>query len=218
MFTFPPQAAFNRPVPKSRIYDHAKPSKAVRARFVSEVGEIVWSYKLAPETINLPPSADVHEIQVFTLTLKTEELSETVLRTIDEAIPSPLFFRLCHGKKTQGRIAYKRPSAAGGQAWVVEDYFSGPWQPTEANCPQLPVALDLGQLYAGLLNPYLQPPARLGETLAQHVSRLQEIRRLTREADALADGLAKEKQFNRQVEFNAKLRGHKQAIQNLQSA
>ena len=106
MFTFPPQASFNRPVPKSRIYDHAKPSKAIRARFVREVEEIIWSYKLAPETINLPSGADVREIQVFTVTLKTPELSEEVLRTIDEAIPSPLFFRLIHGNRIQGRVAY----------------------------------------------------------------------------------------------------------------
>jgi hypothetical protein len=173
---------------------------------VQEVEEIVWSYKLAPETINLPPGANVHEIQVFTLILKTAELSEAVLRTIDEAIPSPLFFRLSHGQRIQGRVAYKRPSEASGKAWVVEDYFSGPWLPSHTQFPSMPVALDLGQVYALLLSPYLHPPARTGESLAQHVARLREIRCLTQEAADLADRLPKEKQFNRQVELNAQLR------------
>lgn len=218
MFTFPPQAAFNRPVPKSRIYDHAKPSKAIRARFVREVEEIIWSYKLAPETINLPSGADVREIQVFTVTLKTPELSEEVLRTIDEAIPSPLFFRLLHGNRIQGRVAYKRPSAASSKAWVVEDYFAGPWQPASTTFPAMPIALDLGQIYAKLLGPYLQPPARKGETLTQHVARLQEIRRLIREADDLAERVRKEKQFNRQVALNAQLRSIKQQVSNLKAS
>jgi hypothetical protein len=218
MFTFPPQASFNRPVPKSRIYDHAKPSKAIRARFVREVEEIIWSYKLAPETINLPSGADVREIQVFTVTLKTPELSEEVLRTIDEAIPSPLFFRLIHGNRIQGRVAYKRPSAASSKAWVVEDYFSGPWQSINTIFPPMPIALDLGQIYAKLLSPYLEPPARKGESLPEHLARLLEIRRLNREAADLGERLRKEKQFNRQVELNNQLRSIKQQLSNLEAS
>lgn len=126
MLTFPQQAAFNRTIAETRIYDHAQPSKAVRNRFVQEVESIVWSYKLAPETINLPSSPGVHEIQVFTLTAKIPEVSEIVLRTIDEAIPSPLFFRICHDDRVRGRIAYKRPSEAATDAWVVEDGFTRP--------------------------------------------------------------------------------------------
>ena len=210
MFTFPPQAAFNRTIAKTRIYDHAQPSKAVRARFVQEVESIVWSYKLAPETINLPPSPGVHEIQVFTLTAKTPELSEIVLRTIDEAIPSPLFFRICHGDRVRGRIAYKRPSEAAADAWVVEEGFTGPWHAAASAFPPLPAVLDLGQLYARLLEPYLKPPARSGETLAAHLARLRELRRVTREAEALSADLTKEKQFNRKVELNARLRSLKQ--------
>lgn len=210
MFTFPPQAAFNRTIAKTRIYDHAQPSKAVRARFVQEVESIVWSYKLAPETINLPPSPGVHEIQVFTLTAKTPELSEIVLRTIDEAIPSPLFFRICHGERVRGRIAYKRPSEAAADAWVVEEGFTGAWHPAATAFPPLPAVLDLGQLYARLLEPYLQPPARSGEPLPAHLARLRELRRVIREAEALSADLTKEKQFNRKVELNARLRSLKQ--------
>jgi len=215
MFTFPSQAAFNRTIAKTRIYDRAQPSKAVRARFVQEVESIVWSYKLAPETINLPPSPGVHEIQVFTLTAKTPELSEIVLRTIDEAIPSPLFFRICHGDRVRGRIAYKRPSAAAADAWVIEEGFTGPWHPATTKFPPLPAVLDLGQLYARLLEPYLQPSARPGENLMAHLARLRELRRVSREAEALAADLAKEKQFNRKVELNARLRSHRQSIESL---
>ena len=48
------QAEVNRPVPKNKIYGYAIPSRAIRNRFVSHVGEILWKYKLAPETVDLP--------------------------------------------------------------------------------------------------------------------------------------------------------------------
>lgn len=210
MFTFPPQAKVDRPIPKTRIYDRARPTKAVRERFVREVESIVWSYKLAPETINLPAAPGVAEIQVFTVLAKTPDVSEVLLRTIDTAIPSPLFFCLRHGDRVRAHVAYKRPSEAAAEAWVVEEGFSGPWHPADTAFPPLPLALDLGQLYARLLTPLLDPPARLGEPLPQHLARLRELRRVSREAEALADRLAKEKQFNRKVELNARLRSLKQ--------
>lgn len=67
MFVYPPQAALNRTLPKSKIYGHAKPGLGIRERFVAQVSDIVWKYKLAPETLNLPGRAAVAEIQVSRL-------------------------------------------------------------------------------------------------------------------------------------------------------
>lgn len=53
LFEYPTKAAFNRIVPKAKFYERSKPSKTVREKFVSQVGQVVWSFKLAPETINL---------------------------------------------------------------------------------------------------------------------------------------------------------------------
>ena len=54
MFAYPQQAEVNRQVPKNKIYAHAKPGRSIRDRFVSQVAEIIWKYKLAPETVNVP--------------------------------------------------------------------------------------------------------------------------------------------------------------------
>ncbi len=45
-----PRGARNRILPKSKIYAHAQPSRAVRKRFVEQVDEIVWSYVLGRKT------------------------------------------------------------------------------------------------------------------------------------------------------------------------
>ncbi len=83
LFAWPKQAEFNRVLPKNKIYEHARPSRSIRERFVEEVDQIVWKYKLSPETVNLPARPGVPEIQIFTISLRTAELSASILRTIE---------------------------------------------------------------------------------------------------------------------------------------
>ncbi len=123
LFAFPPNAAFNRVIPKTKFYEHANPTPTLKAKFVSEISQVVWSYKLSPETINLAPSEGVQEIQVFTITLKGESIDSSVLTAIDRSIPSPIIFELHRTKDARTVAAYKRPNEAGGAGWVVGDYF-----------------------------------------------------------------------------------------------
>ena len=95
MFIYPAKAEFNRTRPKVKIYANAKPAKSVKAKFVSQVSEIVWKYKLSPETTNLAARGGFSEIQVFEITLKAQELDIEVLMAIDKAIPYPILYRLC---------------------------------------------------------------------------------------------------------------------------
>jgi hypothetical protein len=104
MFDYPKQAELNRILPKSKIYAHARPGRALRDCFTSQIGEIVWKYKLSPETVNLPARQGIHEIQVFVIALKTAALAPEVLRTIDRSIPSPLFFELTF----QNQVRFRR--------------------------------------------------------------------------------------------------------------
>jgi hypothetical protein len=108
MFVYPEHSKVERVLPKNKIYGYAQPSRGIRQRFISEVDEIVWRYKLAPTTIHLPARSGVEEIQVFQIALKTGELREDVLRTIDRAIPSLLFFELTFQEKVRFTAAYKR--------------------------------------------------------------------------------------------------------------
>ncbi len=85
MFAYPPQAELNRSLPKSKPYANGRPSRALRDRFTSQIGEVVWKYKLSPETVNLPARQGIHEIQVFSIDLKTGALAPDLLRTIDRS-------------------------------------------------------------------------------------------------------------------------------------
>jgi len=215
IFTYPKQAEFNRVLPKSKIYEHGKPTRAVRDGFVAQINQIVWQYKLAPETINLPSRPGVPEIEIFSLELKTPEVSEDVLRCIDKAIPLPIFYNLTFEGRVKTVAAYKRPSDADASRWVVDAYFASPWQPADGERSALPVALDMAGLYEQMLRRLMPFPARSGETLKDHVERLSQLRSRQTEYAKLEARLHKEKQFNRKVELNSQLRTIKTSIETL---
>lgn len=206
LFAYPKQAQFGRVLPKNKIYEHAAPGPAIKALFVEQVEQIVWQYKLAPETINLPAKPAVPEIQIFDVTLKTPELDHEVLRCIDKAIPFPIFFQLYHGQRVKPMATYKRPSDADGSKWVIDGYFAGEWQSLDTPRQPLPVVLDLQGLYEHLLRHLLPLPARDQEPLKQQVERIVHWQSKQTEYEKLQARLNKEKQFNRKVEINAELR------------
>lgn len=217
LFNYPKQALFGRVLPKNKIYQHAAPSPAVKELFVQQVEQIVWQYKLAPETINLSAKPGIPEIQVFDICLKTPNLDEAVLRCIDKAIPYPIFFQLLYNDRIKIVAAYKRINEADSEKWVVDGYFASDWLPQESERQSLPVALDLGLLYEQLLRQLLPSPPRTGESLKDQIERLSQLQSKQNEYQKLEAKLHREKQFNRKVELNAQLRTLKAAIEVLKN-
>ncbi len=213
LFAYPKQAAFGRNLPKTKIYEHTRLTTAMRTKVVSQIEKIVWQYKLAPETINLPSKKGVPEIEVFTVTLKTPEIGAEVLRCIDNAIPFPIIYELIYDGRVKVAAAFKRPSEADSSKWVTDIYFESAWQRIEAKRKSLPVALDLGRLYEQILRELMPVSPCPGETVSEQVERVGIIRGKQSEAVKLEARLRKEKQFNRKVEINAELRNLRKEIE-----
>lgn len=214
-FDYPKAAAFGRVVPKSRIYEHAGAGTALRDLFVTQVDQIVWKFKLAPETMNLAATRSVSEIQVFGISLRTGKLDEEVLRAIDRAIPFPLIFELSWSGKRKAIAAFKRPSDADATKWVVSAYFAADWTPDDAPRRALPVALNLGGLYDAILTALMPATVATSEDIQERVARMEAIRAKTREVDRIKVRLAREKQFNKRVAINAELRAARLELERL---
>jgi hypothetical protein len=204
LFSYPPQAAFGRTLPKNKLYEKSGANTRLKDLFVAQVDQIVWQYKLAPETINLSARPGVPEVQVFSIHLKTPELHHDVLRCIDGAVQYPIVFELNYEGRTQMVACHKRPSEADAHQWVCSDYFSNAWQPATAPRQALPVALDLAALY--------ESPQ---EKLADLVLRLGKLNGLQRDIQKTQGQLAKENQFNRKVGINAQLRQLKTELEEM---
>jgi hypothetical protein len=223
LFAYPAAARFDRVMPKNKIFAHAKPPRRLQKRFADEVAQIVWSYKLSPDTIRLPARNGVDEVQVFTITLKPGAASadpdasppEDLLRCIDKAVPSPLIFEVATDARVRVVAAYKRQSDADPSKWVLGEYHASPSLPLNAPRSPLPVALDLAALYAAIIRTLLPLPARPGEPLRDHADRAAAAKTLERECRTLEARLAREPQFNRKVELNAQARALRQQLDQL---
>ena len=219
LFAYPKQAEFGRVLPKNKIYEHSGANTRLKDLFVEQVEQIVWRYKLAPETINLAAKPGVPEIQVFAIQLKTPELSREVLRCIDGAIPFPIIFEVTQGQGaeacTKVVAAYKRPSDTDSASWVCSNYFESGWIPATSEREPLPLALDLGGLYEQLLHKLMPIAKRTHEALRDVMARAEQVTAKAREVAMTEARLAKEKQFNRKVEINATLRQLKTELEQL---
>lgn len=207
LYRWPAAAEFGRTVPKTKFYEHASVSSALRERFVVEVQRITWAFKLADSTVHLRSSTSVPEIQVFIIDAKGDDVSDGVLAVIDKAVRFPIIFEVNRGGADAGvtrmvaahkQLGQQRPSISG--------YFTTEWVDAGTPRAKLPPALDLPTLYAALLSPILPVPALPGEALSDAVDRVARARKLERKVASMEKRLRNEPQFNRKVELRRELR------------
>jgi hypothetical protein len=204
---WPKSAEVGRIVPKQKFCEHAKIATATKQKFIDDVQQIVWAFKLAEETVGLRGTEEVPEIQIFSIQAKDDDISNLVLATIDRAIPLPIVFELrrqSHGDE-QLRVTAAHKTATSTKPKPAA-YFTSGWLPAGSDRKQLPPAIDLLRLYGQLLSPLLPTPVKPEEGLTQAIVRSDEIRRLEREISRLETMMKSEPQFNRKVELRRKLK------------
>ncbi|WP_104136688.1 DUF4391 domain-containing protein [Cryobacterium sp. Y62] len=213
LYLWPAAARFGRPVPKTKFYEKATISPAVRGKFVSEIQRITWAYKLSDETIHLRSNTAVPEIQIFAIDAKDDDVTDGVLAAIDKAIPTPIIFEINRGLGDHGTTrmtaAYKQIGAGIPR---LSSYFTTDWHRANATRALLPPALDLSGLYTSLLAPILPIALRPGEASSDASGRMELGRKLEREIAAMDKKLRTEPQFNRKVELRRQLRDRTAAL------
>lgn len=215
LWQFPDRARVGRPISKSTLYAQSRINATLKALFVEQVVQIVWEYKLAPETLNLPEQPGVLEIQVFSIELRTAELDLAILRYIDQVIPLPTLFELRRGGQRCWIACYKH--IVDGEKPVLSDYFAGDWVMEAGPRVGLPVVLNLQQLYEKLLQELILVRARPSEALSALVERALQVRDKQKEIRQITSRLNKEKQFNRKLEINSVLQQLQKELERLTS-
>jgi len=203
-------------VAKSKIYEHAHTSTALKDKFVTQIDKITWQYKLAPETINLTATPAVPEIQIFDIRLKGDEIDEALLKIIDKAIPFPIFYQIYRGDEVKVKASYKRPSDADKSKWVTEAYIESDWMPRDTQKRALPIALDLGKLYEQMLKALIPKTLPIVETqgsMKEQMELIEAIKTKERAYDKLKAKRDREKQFNKKVKLNEELKKLKKEIE-----
>jgi hypothetical protein len=216
LFHYPDKALVSRIIPKNTIYQKASANTKIKDLFVEQIDSIVWEYKLATETINLPATPLVSEIQIFDIRLKGEEIDLDVLKVIDSAIPFQIFFRVFTNSSIKVFSIYKALSDTTHKNFF-ESYSTTEWLSLDTQTHALPIAVNLQNLHEQLFRALLTHQPKPDETLLQQLTRLDELRQRQIEYQKLEVKLHKEKQFNRKVEINNQLQKLKPIINTLTS-
>lgn len=217
LYRLPQRALFNRRIPKNKFYEHLAADTKLKNLFIEQVENIIWKYKLAKETINLEPTPEVQEIQVFEIQLKQKTLATEILENIDRAIPYPILYVLIYQEEGKLVIAYKQRSQIDEDRFVVKSYYESFWQPVSEIVVDLPSGLNLNAVYEGYVRRLLPVQASKDEALEVTVERHLEIEKLKREIDRLEKKIRNEKQFNRKVEYNLELQRKRRELKQLEN-
>ncbi len=207
LYQWPAGARFGARVPKEKFYERGAVPAAVREKFVSDVRRITWTHKLAEETINLPSTTAVPEIEIFELDSKGDDVADAVLSSIDKAVPNPIIFEIARessGRREVRMVAAHKPR--GTAAPKAQAYYTTRWMAADAERSILPTVISLPALYAALLAPLTPIDVRPGEDVFGVAERLVAVRQLEREIAMLERKLRSEPQLNRKVELRRMLK------------
>lgn len=206
MHDFPLSTEFNKRIPKQKFYKNLSVSPILKRIFVEQIRVIWWRNKIAPSTMNLAAGETVTEIEVFEVCLSTPQLDEAVLRQIDKEIPYHILFLLEYEGKYQAWTAYKEAAGSGSNAFKIGTYYHTDWMEESA----LPLKLDglnTDKVYENFVRQIAgETLSGADETLKESVERDKRRQELQKQIAILQVKVRREKQLNKQVELNTKLK------------
>jgi len=205
MFNLPERTLCNKKIPKNKFYEKLEAGTRLKDLFVAQIDQVVWKHKLSKETVNIEPTDDVSEIQVFELFLKQRELSREILESIDKSIPYPILHVLIYKNEAKLAIAYKLKNLNNENRSIVQSYYESEWKPVSEVSMNLISGLDLKSVYENIIK-YLMPIKPLKhEDFAETIGRQAQVEAIDNEIKKLETKIKNEKQFNLKVSLNIEL-------------
>ena len=202
LLRYPETTLFGKTVPKKYFYDQLEVSAKMKQRFVNNIEEIVWLYKLAPTTLNVQKGEQVGEIEIMLCPLKDVDCPVDVFKFISQKIPHHIVFILQYGNSYRLLIQY-------GQ-----DSFVSSW------CKQEELSLKiegqtLDRIYDGFVGQLTGIGSRDSESLQEIIRLKKEIKKLSDKIETMQRQIRREPQLNRQMAMNGEARALKQQLQAL---
>lgn len=215
MIQFPPSTLVKKTVPKTAFYKHLDVNARLKARFMEDIARILWWAKLAPSTLHVEDGKTVHEITVFHVALKCEDVPDDVFLTIDKQMPRHILFVLQFEERCCLLLNYKEWIDESKGTFRIIQSLRTAW--TDSEVLQLTIegaTLDkVYESFAGQISGF-------GTTNAADTKRIielqQQLMQKQRAVETMQKKVRSEKQFNRQMQLNAEARNLKRELEMLQ--
>ncbi len=189
MFELPKDCYVNKFLPKKIFYEKVGVSSGVKDEFVNLVDRITWLYKLSPDTIGIPKTENIEEIQIFQIDVREKELPLAVIKTITKGVQYKILFLIKYNDDFTYSIK------------VEDNIYSSNWN-EEINFEFNAINLEI--VYENIVKLIIKE-----ESNEKQFDKIIEEKNykveLEKKINQLRLKIKNEKQFNRKMELNMKL-------------
>ena len=98
-------------------------------RFVNDVVNITWLYKLSASSLNVTDTEEMKEIEVFVVNLKQPDCPQDLFTFIDTNMPHHIDFVLVHDEYAMLLINNKDWTDDTHTKFRIRQTFASPWMP-----------------------------------------------------------------------------------------
>ena len=186
----------------------------MKSRFVNDVVNITWLYKLSASTLNVTDTEDMKEIEVFVVNLKQPDCPTDLFTFIDTNMPHHIVFILVHDNSAILLINYKDWTDDKHTKFRIRQEFASPWVPL--NTIELNVQ---GQSLPRIYDNFVAQVSGIGEhkagSMADIVDLKKQIAKTEAELQSLEKRMRKEPQLDRQLAMNKQVKDKRKALEEL---
>lgn len=205
MIVFPKSTLVGKTVPKAAFYKNLEVNARMKQRFVDEVASVTWVAKIAPSTLNVADGKTVHEITVFRMVLKTDDVPSDVLTLIDKQMPRHTLFLLQHDDDFCLLANYKEWYDAANTRFDIVKTFQTGW----TSADKLSLSLDgqdMDAVYSVIVKQVAGADITSGaKDIHTAVAQTKEQEALRQKIAALEAKIAKERQPKKKFELHQQL-------------
>lgn len=211
MLKYPQSTIVSRVVPKTMFYKFMEVNPRMKSRFVNDVVNITWQYKLSGSTLNVTDTDEMKEIEVFVVNLKQPDCPTDLFTFIDTNMPHHIVFVLVHDDSAMLLINYKDWTDDTQTKFRIRQAFASPWMPLA----ELSLNVE-GQSLPRIYDNFVAQVSGIGEhkagSMADIVALKTRIEKAERESQTLEKKMRREPQLDRQLAMNRQVKAKRKEL------
>ena len=199
MYGFPHTTEIKKQLPKKAIYAKFELKPAQRDGFDADVSRIDIVAVVSPTTVPaVAAGEDIKEFYVLAVQLKKKDYEEKNIAMLSKLIPQNILFALQYEDQTQLAIYHTK-------------LIRSDWKKTDDTTISL-TGLNLDTVWENIIKTIGEIQVQEGKTLTEQIADDEEQKKIKAQIQSLQKQLDKEKQFNKQIEINAKIKTLKKQL------
>ena len=199
MYGLPHTTEVRKPLPKKAIYAKFELKPAQRDGFDADVSRIDIVAVVSPTTVPaIAAGEDIKEFYMLAVQLKRKDYDEKNIAMLSKLIPQNILFALQYEDETQLAVYHTK-------------LIRSDWKPTDETSIGL-TGLNLDTVLENIIKAIGEIQVQEGKTLTEQIADDEEQKKIKTQIQSLQKQLDKEKQFNKQIEINAKIKTLKKQL------